>query len=104
MKVVDLLNKIADKDVPKKIKIFNDIYAWCDTRLDYQSIEDGDWFLESYSLCEILNTEIEIIEEDKPIKKLDEFRSVIFDDVITPLNIIGNKINEIIDYLEKRDM
>ena len=45
---------------------------------------------------ENLNTEIEIIEEDKKIKKLDEYEYDTANEIL-----IIRKINEIIDYLDK---
>ena len=73
MKIIDLLNKIANgEEVPKKIKN-TWIYEWnydC-TREEYCYMQkngdrfDSDWLIES-----ILNDEIEIIEEDKDIEEL----------------------------------
>lgn len=74
MKVIDLLNKIAnDEEVPKKIKIKNVIYEYrgymyCTEKANYQDIENylfGKWNFN------ILNDEVEIIEEPKKIEKLD---------------------------------
>jgi hypothetical protein len=66
MLVIDLI-----KEMPKKIRIFNDIYEWDEVAMDYRSVEDRYYFLESYNIFDIANTEIEIIEEDKSIKSID---------------------------------
>ena len=93
IKIIDLLNKIANgEEVPQKIRIgalgmYWDGSAYWD--------EDGET-----SFCEVigsskygLNREVEIIEEEKEIEKLDENNT----NVLT--NIIENrkKINELID-------
>ena len=111
MKVIDLLNKIANgEEVPKRIKINNFIYEYrdymyCTEKANYQDIDDylfGKWnFI-------ILNDEVEIIEEDKKIEKIDikwdkDYYVLDEDNVKRYLNerdkIEMNKINEIIDYL-----
>lgn len=98
MKVIDLLNKIAnDEEVPKKIKINNIIYEYrsymyCTEKANYQDIEDylfGKWNFN------ILNNEVEIIEEDKKIEKINNAYYHESQDRIN--EILKNKINEIID-------
>lgn len=73
IKVIDLLNKIANnEEVPEKIKINNVIYEYrgymyCTEKANYQDIEDylfGKWNFN------ILNNEAEIIEEPKKIEKI----------------------------------
>ena len=72
MKIIDLLNKIANgKGIPKIIKVFDTIYEYDNIgKYKYRSCEDGDWLFEDYALVDILNKKIEIIEEDKPIEKI----------------------------------
>ena len=69
MKVIDLLNKIANGEkVPKKFKFANEIFT---NNGIYISDEDGDSIFASlFSDFSNLNDEVEIIEEDKNIKKL----------------------------------
>lgn len=71
IKIIDLLNKIAnDEEVPKKIKINNVIYEYrgymyCTEKANYQDIENylfGKWNFN------ILNDYAEIIEEPKEIE------------------------------------
>ena len=73
MKIIDLLNKIANgEEVPKKIKYKEKIFIYCSNTRKYYN-ENIDLFLEFYS-GELLNDEVEIIEEqqDIDIQKLDE--------------------------------
>lgn len=109
MKVIDLLNKIANKeDVPKKIKYDNHIFEYkkgINRNLEYICIDATDkiWkelniddaIDEIYKIPLILNDEIEIIE-DNEIKKLNEH--IFVDDHSLVL-----KINEIIDRLNGED-
>ena len=74
IKIIDLLNKIANEEVPDKIK-YQD-YAWEWTGDDYKTFKYGEEkFLLSgreYNwVTEFLNDEVEIIEEEKEIEKLD---------------------------------
>ena len=101
MKIVELINKIAnDEEVPGNIKYQG--YAWEWTGDDYKTFKYGEEkFLLSgreYNwVTEFLNDEVEIIEEEKEIEKLDENNT----NVLT--NIIENrkKINELIDTLNE---
>lgn len=76
MKVIDLLNKIANgEEVPKKIKYNDLIYVakgnGIEDFVDYCNDED-EWCFNHYVRYENLNDEVEIIEEEKKIpEKLD---------------------------------
>ncbi len=105
MKVIDLLNNIAnEEEVPKYInythKAFGkDTMMVCKeniiNKLDIGAIE--------------LNDEVEIIEEDKKIEKLEFYNdNRLFNPTTEHFNqmtgwggVLANKINEIIDYLEE---
>ena len=103
MKVIELLNKIANgEEVPKKFKYKGEIYIYRtytfedgDVMTGY-GFEDGGWL---NIWRDNLNDEVEIIEENKKIEKLDENNT----NVLT--NIIENrkKINEIIDFINKEE-
>ena len=78
IKIIDLLNKIANgKEVPKKIKWENIIYAYSEYDKDYLeypfSNEEykGLFDMRDNILTQFLNDEAEIIEEPKKIEKLD---------------------------------
>jgi len=108
MTVIQLLNKIANgEDVPKKIRYNNIIYNWdIDGYLHYEDEYHSERaFLEGYRTDMCLNDEVEIIEEDKKIEKLENKIDTTFENYNYSermrLTEIVNKINEIIDYLEE---
>ena len=108
MKIIDLLNKIANgEEVPKKIKIWGELFElqeirdgykiYKDEHLDYLFGDDYDW-----ECC--LNDEIEIIEEPK--EELEEIDKIQYYYKNTYGNIsqhkksetdIIDKINELIE-------
>ena len=109
MKIIDLLNKIANgKDIPHfrvcEIEYFlNDRRCLREKEEDRPS-EDTRWFIDE----DWLNKEVEIIEEDKKIKKLkpellklreeDEHWEYV-DYLRINVHFLAEKVNEIIDYL-----
>ena len=120
MKVIDLLNKIANgEEVPKEIRLGDkiDIFYYQDYVKSYKTY-DNEYLMCDY-LCNTdrLNEEVEIIEEDKKIRKIYTFPGLddvdyAYEDGNRPNNVkINNKmeeflidkINEIIDYINKED-
>ena len=110
MKVIDLLNKIANGEkVPKIIKYDSFIYWYDESEKDYYRIvakdlddEDIEYLLNNCFVSDILNDKVEIIEEDKPIKKLKLYTNYeILEDNIRTTREICFKINEIIDEVNK---
>lgn len=112
MKVIDLLNKIANgEEVPKKIKYGKDTYIHIDNYCYY--CEDTNLILSDKIFAEYskLNDEIEIIEEPKKIEKLpyyslekiqksknkDEWYESRLELLEKRINDYHNKINELID-------
>lgn len=106
IKVIDLLNKIAnDEEVPEKIKINNVIYEYrgymyCTEKANYQDIEDylfGKWNFN------ILNNYAEIIKEPKKIEKIarcDDVKMTHYGELHKPTEneeILRIKFNELID-------
>ena len=102
MKVIDLLNKIANgEEIPKKFRYKGETYIYRtytfedgDVMTGY-GFEDGGWL---NIWRDNLNDEVEIIEEDK---KMENYYFSVFQDerlggrqVVESLE---NKINEIID-------
>ena len=107
MKVIDLLNKIANGETKEEIMFqYNNGYE------EYANINT---LFDRYTINkENLNTEIEITEEDKKIEKIDMFdyfTGYDFDNTSIDLKkhlevnfqILNDKINEIIDYLEEKE-
>ena len=111
MKIIDLLNKMANnEEVPKKIKLknFEEIYT---LREDYTGYK---WYGEEKTNNEfgetihknleyILKQDIEILEESKKIEKINRNRYPGTD--IDPLDDILDKLDELIDAVNelKRD-
>lgn len=111
MKVIDLLNRYVNSEEMPEYIIY-DTKKYVGIVYDYKEIDDkgnideqSSWFenLDFYKLDE----EVEIIEEDKKIEKLnyntyDEFNIEGFTfDYEQKIQIV-DKINEIIDYLEDK--
>lgn len=101
MKVIDLLNKIANNDNYKPTFKFRDcIYKYNAVTKYYEPS-----FMGLYKLYMILNDEVEIIEEDKKIEKLIKLNDVGNPSDLTALSQmqwennshIERKINELID-------
>lgn len=74
MKIIDLLNKIANgEEVPKKIKWQGQIYEYSNfERFYYQN--GFSMYRDFYTEGNCLNDEIEIIEEPKKIEKLETYK------------------------------
>ena len=111
MKVIDILNKIANgEEAPKKIKLNEIIFEYQGD--DYLFIDKDNtnyWlFSEPYSdkfeyLENFLRAEIEIIEEDKKIEKLDLILDEHFsnDELQAYIKETQKKVNEIIDKINE---
>lgn len=115
MKVIDLLNKIANGEkVPEKIRYDNLIWKKTFNTTSKCNCYCNDYetdFLD-YIFVGSLNDEIKVIEESKKIEKLNYLTSIITttlndekqDIVSAPSNIeIADKLNEIIDYINKEN-
>lgn len=100
MKVIDLLNKIANgEEVPKKIKYDDFIFYWNISKSAYYEIENHCIFSDNIILDLSLNDEVEIIEEDKKIEKLKSPFSTF--DIVDKINEIRDVINEIMEKLNE---
>lgn len=100
IKVIDLINLIANEDeIPKRIKIRGNIFEWKVTEngtgyCNVEKYKGYDW-LENYISLDNrddLNTNVEIIEENKSIEKI-KITFTTFD--------IRDKVNEIIDVINE---
>lgn len=120
IRIIDLLNKISrGEEVPKKIRFdninWNKVYG--EKYMYYKNDYDCDFFLYFFrkNLDFTLNDEVEIIEEDKKIEKLKIVENgsinsyALLDKNGTKCALtkhskeIADKINEIIDYINKGD-
>ena len=110
MKIIDLLNKIANGENIKNIKYQNHIYEYCNG--DYKEKINGVYYSNWLFANEIidlsnLNDEVEIIEEEKKIpEKLEDYcldkKGKYPIELTIYEQILRNKINEIIDYLKSK--
>ena len=108
MRVIDLLNKIAnDEEVPYRIELKSGIILfYCpDTKNYYNDIGCNELF-DSW-ISDKLNDEVKILDKDNKIEKLEEYgkwsnEKLGIDEIASnskELLIIKQKINEIIDKL-----
>ena len=110
MKIIDLLNKIANgEEVPKKINFCRrnfeykkDIYDYLCTDENFDKTED---YCLGISICKwifpsMLNDEVEILEEEKKIPEKINENNAIWEEQARDIDYyFKNTINEIIDYL-----
>ena len=111
MKIIDLLNKIANnEEVPKKIKWLGQIYEYSNfNRFYYQN--SWSMYRDFYKEGNCLNDEVEIIEDPKKINKIRiDHNSINIDKAfetgtttffrekdIEIFQCLSSKINELID-------
>jgi len=108
IKKIDLINRIASGMAPERF-ICNDC-LWCKGKSDKEHYygENGKYLFNSIRLdelndeVELLDEQVEIIEEDKKIEKIN-CRTFEFMHKPDKVRLLMNKINEIIDYLEDKD-
>ena len=102
MKVIDLLNKIANgEEVPKFIKYDNSIFRLKESDFKYYYVDEYNTLFEEMIVLENLNNEIEIIE-DKKMEKID-LDSLLGIGYYEGKQTLAGKINEIIDHINKED-
>ena len=95
MKVIDLLNRIADEEkVPEKIQVYSDIFVLNCSNMVYEHEKTRTNLLSIYN-GNILNYEVAIIED----KKIEKFK---FGEIEDGEHYeIKRKINEIIEVLNE---
>ena len=101
MKIIDILNKIANGEEIPHIQ-YDDVEAYigADGYLKDTYGDNVEWWIDKVWL----NTEVEIIEEDKKIENIDFDWLQSFEDndkQYTSMQVLFEKIDEIIDYLNK---
>ena len=108
MRVIDLLNKIANgEEVPKKIKYDDQIYYMVGNN-DYENYEyeETPTLLFAVGSTSYINEEIEILDEEEDKKEDKKIEKIDLIDDYTPyiqFRVTVNKINEIIDKLNKEE-
>lgn len=104
MKIIDLLNRIANgEEVPKVIKKqWKYEWQYDENREEYTYMQEtGERFDDDWLVINMLNEKVEIIEEDKKIEHVETFRNG-WNEIERYVNL-ENKINEIIDHINKGD-
>lgn len=111
MKIIDLLNKIAEgKELPKKFMWKEHLYYRQKTKGVYYRCDELNEIFEERLMLENLNDTIEIIEEPKKIEKIplpsiDEFKKMSAEEryVITAkeYDLLNELIDEINNLKEK---
>ena len=98
MKVIDLLNKIANgEEVPEIIEFDDTKYYFRKIYKEYYRFDNSSTLYRDYNVFKILNDEVEIIEEDKEIEELEFCK--IDDDTISGLIKSINELNN--EYVHK---
>ena len=110
IKIIDLLNKIANgEEIPKKIK-YDNYYCYYDKEknkyVDYAGISIFAW---DYIVMNSLNDTIEIIEDNDKLEKIKSLNNVGSSINLTEFedkqhlnnHILKDKINKIIDHINK---
>lgn len=113
MKVIDLLNKIANgEEVPKEIKYDGLKWNFEEDKLYYS---DNIWLDDYCNLSQCLNDEVEIIGEDKKIEKIkilncdnyvkkENYETILtMQEIALDIQTLRHKLDEIIDYLEEKN-
>ncbi len=109
IKLIELLNRIANKEeVPEKIKYDGDIFKYNKCRKDY-ILEIDDWTSQTliyrishdFSISEILETNIEIIEDEIDIQSIEELDEEVFKESDKLCVVWNEKEREIIKQQNK---
>ena len=101
MKIIDLLNKIAnEEELPKKIKYIGYIFEYDTNHKRYEAYIDGCMYAlnEYVNIDEDLTYEVEIIEEENKIK-IDKYK--LFIDEKDAYTYIYNKLIEVVDVVNE---
>lgn len=115
MKIIDLLNKIANnEEAPKKIKYKDNVYYLGKNMVDLHTYQtEGSNTTRKLSLIIDneylnLNDEVEIIEEPKKVEIPKHISNEVIQDLdreICPTNVkcVAHKVNELINYLQYKE-
>lgn len=108
MKIIDLLNKIANgEEVPKKIKYEGDILEYDEDDKDYTGLSKTwsgvffSWLFGKYATDKFINNEVEIIEDNEiDIQNIEEIK--INESCLNPRDIIINKLVQAVKQLDEK--
>ena len=108
----ELLGLIKDRKAPKKIKYEDIMWEYDLQENEYIAKEDGDcWLFQDYfpnnlNFLDCLQDKLEIIEEDKPIiEKINLDREPLKGKEVPRAidYLLEGRINEIIDYINRKE-
>ena len=104
MKIIDLLNKIANgEEVPKKIKFEDETWVYKKKYKDFISFNRcliADYMVNHYGIMEYLNDEVKIIEKEK--YKINNLSTAINDENLgSEIAINRLRINQLIDVVNE---
>ena len=115
MKFIDIVNKIANGEKIPMFEYENHLFKYNEKEKWFDDLKDDNYCKAQVYLCE-LNDEIEIIEEDKKIEKIDYGKNIVTnsdyirtgfyygDEPLTENErILLGKLNEIIDYINNKE-
>lgn len=105
IKIIDLLIKIANNEkVPKKIRYFGEIYEYSEEMKFYYQ-NGSSMYRDFFTEGNCLNDEVEIIEEEKEIEKIDITKAYLssnfHENVLEDIATLQTKVNELIDEINK---
>lgn len=101
IKIIDLLNMIAEGRTPKKIKYDGEFYIFNKEKDNYYEDDESCSINWDYVVFYCLNESVEIIEEDnnKIEKDLHPYGSCSDEDLY---NGLVNKLYKVIDYINEK--
>lgn len=105
MKIIDILNKMANEELKDGFKFkymgFTYIYKKWEDRIA-KADEDFTDFTDDWHIEEVLNDEVEVIEEKKEIKRLDEKDFYDFNHICLKLNEVIRTVNKLTKESEEK--
>lgn len=115
--IYDLLGMIKDNKAPKKIWYKGFTFEYVEDEKDYSNKEINEWLFDSCVITSILNDFVEILETTITITPKEDFfnnlektlnqgkkiEKIKFDMSINFIDQFTDKINEIIDKVNKND-
>ena len=114
MKIIDLLNKINNnEEVPEKIKFDDTVFKYNKSQQEYNYKNDDGYYetllyrvMTTHFIDVLLKAEVEVIEENKEIKELDNMQLINARPEVNAIKInelvrAVNKINKQIDTVER---
>ena len=101
MKIIDILNKIANGELKDGFEFkYNDLhFIYFKNVNEVQRLENGINIGRIYYLDKHLNDEVEVIEENKEIEELHEYKNIGYSECDIKTN--REKLNEVIRAVNK---